>query len=337
MASPPCRRTASPQYARCAAPLAIDSPGTESGVLDLDGTFGLHPVAHELARDVSRHRAARAARRCNAVSRALALRCAERARGRRRDPAPRATAAGSTARSPRLPPAATRARAVALADSVPLVLRGELAVSSWAPSRLPDADEDTLARVRRLYEAADPELAASLNEALEAREIAGDAGETQRMAGRGGQQIAPLASAAARFSGSADGPRIAVLDAGGWDTHANQGAAQGTLALRLRGLDAGFADAEDRARRALARDDGARRHGVRPHGRRQRHARHGSRHGRLRVPRRRSRRGRPRDRATGQASPRAICTRAATCARRSICAACSRRCSRSNSASRKAC
>jgi uncharacterized protein (DUF1501 family) len=31
-----------------------------------------------------------------------------------------------------------------------------------------------------------------------------------------------------------------VLDAGGWDTHANQGAAQGPLAQRLQGLDAGL-------------------------------------------------------------------------------------------------
>ncbi len=67
--------------------------------------------------------------------------------------------------------------AVALADSVPLVLRGELAVTSWAPSRLPETDDDTLARVRRLYEAADPALAASLNAALEARAIAGDASD----------------------------------------------------------------------------------------------------------------------------------------------------------------
>ena len=130
--------------------------------------------------------------------------------------------------------------AVALADSVPLVLRGELAVTSWAPSQLPETDEDTLARVRRLYEAADPALAESLNGALEARAIAGDAADERMGGSRGGQAIAPLASAAARFLSSADGPRIAVLDAGGWDTHANQGAAQGQLAQRLRALDAGL-------------------------------------------------------------------------------------------------
>jgi uncharacterized protein (DUF1501 family) len=31
-----------------------------------------------------------------------------------------------------------------------------------------------------------------------------------------------------------------VIDIDGWDTHANQGAAQGNLALRLRALDAGI-------------------------------------------------------------------------------------------------
>ena len=38
-------------------------------------------------------------------------------------------------------------------------------------------------------------------------------------------------NAAARFLKSPDGPRIAVIDVGGWDTHANQGGAQGNLAL----------------------------------------------------------------------------------------------------------
>jgi uncharacterized protein (DUF1501 family) len=78
-----------------------------------------------------------------------------------------------------------------------------------------------------------------LYDALEVRAIVGDTNE-QRMDGRAGQAVAPLASAAARFLASPDGPRIAVLDAGGWDTHANQGAAQGPLAQRLLGLDAGL-------------------------------------------------------------------------------------------------
>jgi uncharacterized protein (DUF1501 family) len=124
---------------------------------------------------------------------------------------------------------------------VPLVLRGDFAVSTWAPSRLPDADEDLLARVRRMYEAADPRLADRLIEALDARAIAGDAGTDDAMGGgRGARQVTPIVTAAARFLKADHGPRVAAIDVGGWDTHANQGAAQGNLALRLRGLDAGL-------------------------------------------------------------------------------------------------
>jgi uncharacterized protein (DUF1501 family) len=36
---------------------------------------------------------------------------------------------------------------------------------------------------------------------------------------------------------SEGGPEVAVMEATGWDTHANQGAAKGTLAQRLLGLD----------------------------------------------------------------------------------------------------
>ena len=77
---------------------------------------------------------------------------------------------------------------------------------------------------------------------------------------------------------------MAVIEASGWDTHANQGAAQGTLAQRLLGLDG--------ALRALAEELGPLwgqtavlvRHRVRPHGRHERHSRHRSRDRRLRVP-----------------------------------------------------
>ena len=48
--------------------------------------------------------------------------------------------------------------------------------------------------------------------------------------------------AAARFLTAPDGPNVAVLEAGGWDTHANQGAATGALANRFRGLDEGLTE-----------------------------------------------------------------------------------------------
>jgi uncharacterized protein (DUF1501 family) len=229
---------AEPSYAQLRGSLALSKPGTQDGALDLDGTFGLHPALSNLH---AMYRAREAL-----VLHAAATPYRERSHFDAQNileaggTAPNASGGGWLNRAlAALDSTGDTRGAVALADSVPLVLRGELAVTSWAPSQLPEADDDTLARVRRLYEAADPELAASLNGALAAREIAGDAADT-RMGGRGGQAIGPLASAAARFLSSAAGPRVAVLDAGGWDTHANQGAAQGPLAQRLRGLDAGL-------------------------------------------------------------------------------------------------
>ncbi len=41
------------------------------------------------------------------------------------------------------------------------------------------------------------------------------------------------------------GPEIAVIEAGGWDTHANQGGAKGLLATRLAGLDLGLKSLAD--------------------------------------------------------------------------------------------
>ncbi|HEY8507060.1 MAG TPA: DUF1501 domain-containing protein, partial [Steroidobacteraceae bacterium] len=49
-----------------------------------------------------------------------------------------------------------------------------------------------------------------------------------------------IVRAAANFLKREDGPQVAVFDVTGWDTHANQGAAQGQLALRLAALDSGL-------------------------------------------------------------------------------------------------
>ena len=43
-----------------------------------------------------------------------------------------------------------------------------------------------------------------------------------------------IVRAAARFLRRDDGPSVAVFDTSGWDTHANEGGAQGQLATRLR-------------------------------------------------------------------------------------------------------
>jgi uncharacterized protein (DUF1501 family) len=132
----------------------------------------------------------------------------------------------------------TETIAIALSQNLPLVLRGDARVNSWAPSRLPEADSDTLQRVADLY-ANDPWFATRLQTALAADDVA-DAG--MRESGRRNplNAIDVVGGAAGKFLAAADGPRIAVIEGGGWDTHANQGAERGQLANRLHSLDQGL-------------------------------------------------------------------------------------------------
>ncbi|MET0987755.1 MAG: DUF1501 domain-containing protein [Steroidobacteraceae bacterium] len=132
----------------------------------------------------------------------------------------------------------TEQLALALAQNIPLVLRGEARVSSWAPSRLPAADSDTLQRIADLY-AHDAVLSQRLEAALTNGKVAmNDAVKGPRDPL---SQLTTLSTAAGKLLADAKGARIAVIEVGGWDTHANQGADIGPLANRLRALDEALA------------------------------------------------------------------------------------------------
>ncbi len=119
------------------------------------------------------------------------------------------------------------ARAIAVSATVPMVLRGSREVGSYAPSALPDASDDLLARVGSLYES-DVQLHGAWMQAMQTRTLAGD------LTGGGGQNAAATGALAARLLTGAEGARMAVIETGGWDTHANQ---RGRLGFQLRGLD----------------------------------------------------------------------------------------------------
>ena len=120
-----------------------------------------------------------------------------------------------------------REPAIAIAATVPMVLRGTAPVTSYAPSALPEANDDLLDRINGLYEH-DPLLHPLWAEAMDARTLAqgGDAGKANP---------AGLGKLAAQFLAKPAGPRIAVIELLGWDTHAQQA---GRLANQLRQLDA---------------------------------------------------------------------------------------------------
>ncbi len=228
---------ADPGYAPARGQLALPGPGSAGSVLDLDGFFGLHPALPKLHQ---RYRNGELA-----VLHAVATPYRERSHFDAQDVLENGmTTAGARrdgwlnrALAQLLPPSSADA-GIALGTTVPLSLRGPAAVTSWAPTRLPDPDDDTLERIEAMY-ANDALLSERLKEALAAGRIAEAGGMDMAPRARGGS-INALAQAAGRFLAAAEGPRVAVLEAGGWDTHANQGAATGALARRLAGLDAGL-------------------------------------------------------------------------------------------------
>ena len=238
-------------YARLRGELALPAPGADKGARKLDGLFALHPslkgvydsfgngdalLVHAVAgpyrdrshfdgQDLLETGAARVgALRDGWLNRALA---------------PLHGSLNGSLRGE---------TAIAMAQNTPLVLRGNNAVTSWAPSGLPDINDDIIERLQDLY--ADDEFFASrLEQALKSRRIAqltDDSAEDRPRRRRGNDAVRfrQLMAAAARFLTAPDGPRIAVLEFGGWDTHANQGAVTGTLANRFAALDGGLGTLE---------------------------------------------------------------------------------------------
>jgi uncharacterized protein (DUF1501 family) len=128
----------------------------------------------------------------------------------------------------------SRDTAIAIAATVPMVLRGAAPVTSYAPSALPDANDDLLRHVAGLYEH-DALLHPLWSEAMDARTLA-QGGDGARA------DPAALGKLAAKFLAQANGPRIAVIELLGWDTHAQQA---GRLANQLKQLDAVFAALHD--------------------------------------------------------------------------------------------
>lgn len=232
---------ADPHYRALRGALAIAAPGQADGALDLDGAFGLHPRLPTLKALYDQKQLL--------VAHAVATPYRERSHFDGQDllengtDVPHGTADGWLNRTLSLLNGGDRA-GLALGDQVPLILRGKENVVSWAPKRLPGADAAFVSQVEQMYQRS-PILLAALENAVAADRMAAQAlGSEQGTMKAGGYRRGAakiLAEAAGKFLADPKGPRVAVLEINGWDTHSGQGAANGRLAQALAELDAAVA------------------------------------------------------------------------------------------------
>lgn len=136
----------------------------------------------------------------------------------------------------RLLPLLPDGKALALSPDVPLALRGAAPVSSYAPSGLPQAQEDMIGRVSRLY-AQDAQLHGLWQSVMDTRNTLGT------LPARRGMAPADLGRMAAKLMQGPQGARVLMIETGGWDTHNNQIAQQNKALSDLDALIDGTAQA----------------------------------------------------------------------------------------------
>ena len=234
------------------ADLVPPQPGTDGGLLDLGGFFGLHPALtgmHGLYQAGELLPVHAAAGHYRSRSHFEAQDCLESGADQRMDSGwlNRAVAALPRGASPGGP-------ALAVGVAVPLLLRGATPVGAWAPQSFGQPAPDLYARIADLNHA-DPITGPAIAEGLRERGFSSAALGAVRERGfssaalgaadgRAAERFAfpALAAAAGRMLAASDGPRVAALEVQGWDTHAGQ---MRRLVAPLRQLDAGLVALKD--------------------------------------------------------------------------------------------
>jgi uncharacterized protein (DUF1501 family) len=133
----------------------------------------------------------------------------------------------------------------AVGPVTPLVVRGPAPVLSWSPQRVMPASEDTVQRLLALYRDCDAKLAGVIEDNSKFASAMAQPGTGQKPGAPGPGQVrayfSEAAGTAAKFLAQPDGPRVGALALDGWDTHFNEGIAQGRLSQLLGALDEALA------------------------------------------------------------------------------------------------
>lgn len=212
-------------------PAAVGAPG---GMLDLGGFWGLHPAMPNMAvmyRDGDLLPVHAVAGHYRSRSHFEAQDYMESGADQRMTSGWLNRAVMAMAKPPGGEPA------VAVGVTTPLLMRGPAAVGAWAPlGGLHEPEPDLYARIAALN-ADDPITGPAIQEGLKDRgesnaALAGSSTPKNAFAFRA------LAASAGKLLASPTGPRVAALELGGWDTHADQ---MRRLTQPLGELDSGLA------------------------------------------------------------------------------------------------
>ena len=232
-----------PDYAALHGSIALSRDG-EHAATALDSFFALHPSMPEFARMYKDKKAA--------VVHAVATSYRERSHFDGQDVLESGFAGPGRVQSGwlnralgNLPRGERVMSALSVGPTTPLVLRGAAPTVGWTPATLPQAADDTAARLLDLYNHRDPALGAALSQGLQVDKVAlSDASMKPKPGNYGVAAMKFAAKGAAKLMAADDGPRIAALAFDGWDTHANEGGPIGRLAQLLGGLDGALAEFE---------------------------------------------------------------------------------------------
>lgn len=199
-------------YHKLRPTLGLGAPGSSRPVLDLDGSFGLHPALKPL-HDLYR-------------SKELLFIPAISIQYRRRShfeaqnmlegggSLPYQQKTGWLNRAIQEMGGSENRIGLSLGPTLPLIMQGQADIRTWSDSRLPEASENFLKRVSAIYES-DPILHRAFTQAREDEANSSMMGDMRLGNGR----LELSTQAALSILKEKNGPRIALIEAGGWDTH----------------------------------------------------------------------------------------------------------------------
>ncbi|MFN7114093.1 MAG: DUF1501 domain-containing protein [Alphaproteobacteria bacterium] len=142
----------------------------------------------------------------------------------------------------------TKTPGLAVGQTIPLALQGKVDVGSWSPAGDGLPPDALLIALQDMY-SGDTAFQSALSQAIGIHDIAGDSNRGgARLRGgnaRGRANMESTIKTIGKIIADPHGPRIATLEIGGWDTHAQQGLESGALANNFATLDAAFGALKD--------------------------------------------------------------------------------------------